>query len=72
MKPDEKDLVKKHKSEKSVKPSNDDGIYEEAGDLSKKEAMKPGETEGIYEEAKELGEKTKEKIDSFMSEPEKK
>lgn len=70
MKPEEEDLAKKPKKAKTFK--EEEGIYEEAEKLAKKEKLKPAETDSIYKEAEILGEKTKEDIDNFMAEPEKK
>ncbi len=69
MKPDDQDLVKK---DKEVKAFKEEGIYEEAEKLAKKESAKPAETDSIYKQAEILGEQGKEKIDDFMTEPKKK
>lgn len=49
------------------------GVYDEAGELAKKERVIPAdETDSIYKEAEILGEKNKEEVDDFMADPDKK
>lgn len=72
MKPDGQELVKKAKVIRAKKVIKEEGIYEEAGELAKKEGLKSAGTDSIYKQAEILGEQSKEEIDDFMTEPKKK